>query len=152
MPASKRKRKGRRPDYIVRASTGGKGRWWADVPWLWLGAAALIGFPMLRDASSDRMLRNRYADEASCRCDYAERCGADMTQPANSRQWVGPWYAGSAGDRAADDAGAGACRSGGGHGGVGGYAYRQEGYREPVSIERGYRGGFGGSGHVRAGS
>lgn len=149
MPANSRKRrKGRRPDYIVHADAGNKRDWWSNVPWLWLGVAAFVGFPMLRDATSDRMQRNRYVDEASCRCDYGDRCDWDWSQ--SRAEWVGPWYASSDADRKADDPGAGVCqtRSGGGY--RGGYVYRESGYWGPASVERGYRGGFGGTGRVRA--
>jgi hypothetical protein len=118
-----------------------------EVPLLWIGVAAFVGLPMLRDATSDRMLRNRYGNDSySCECDYGrDRCSY------RDGQWVGPWYARDAQDRQPDDPGAGSCRSGGGHGG---YAYSgQRGtdpYRSPTSVERGYRGGFGGTGRVRA--
>ena len=118
-----------------------------EVPLLWIGVAAFVGFPMLRDATSDRMLRNRYgSDLYSCECDYGrDRCSY------RDGHWVGPWYARDAQDRRPDDPGAGACRSGGGHVG---YAYSgrrgNDPYQPPSSVERGYRGGFGGTGRVRA--
>ena len=118
-----------------------------EVPLLWLGAAAFIGFPLLRDATSEPMQRNRYADRQSCECDYGPRCNLE------GNAWLGPWYARNLGDRKADDPGAGECPSHtGGHGGYyGGYAQRSpDGYRPPVAIERGHRGGFGGTGRVRA--
>ncbi|MBP3984340.1 hypothetical protein J5837_07845 [Pseudoxanthomonas helianthi] len=150
MPADSRKRrKGRRPDYIVRATAKDKRGWWSEVPWWWLGVAAFIGFPMLRDATSDKMQRNRYADEASCRCDYGDRCDLDWNQENGPGKWVGPWYASNDADRRADDPGMGACRTHGG-GYRSGYVYRDDGYRGPASVERGYRGGFGGTGRVRA--
>lgn len=122
-----------------------------DVPWMWVGAAVLIGFPMLRDATADRMLRNRYANQYSCECDY----GPQRCSPVGG-QWVGPWYARDLAKRATDDPGlGGTCPSRGATGGYGGtYRYGSgpapDGYEPPRSVEQGYRGGFGGTGRVRA--
>jgi hypothetical protein len=118
-----------------------------EVPLLWLGAAAFIGFPMLRDATSDPMRRNRYMDRYSCECDYdSSRCNYD------GGSWVGPWYADRASDRKPDDPGHGQCRSGGGgrYGYYGGGGGGNSEYRPPTGVEKGYRGGFGGTAHVRA--
>lgn len=125
-----------------------------EVPLLWLGVAAFVGYPVLRDATSDPMQRNRYgSDKYSCECDYgAGRCSL---QDGN---WLGPWYAVNAQDRKPDDPGSGLCRE---HDrGYGGHTYAstysrnaltsQETYRGPRGIESGYRGGFGGTGRVRA--
>jgi hypothetical protein len=118
---------------------------------MWVGAAVLIGFPLLRDATADRMLRNRYANQHSCECDYGpQRCSFD------TRGWVGPWYARDPGKRAVDDPGpGGTCPSRGTVGGSGGsFAYGRgtagNDYDPPRSVERGYRGGFGATGRVRA--
>jgi hypothetical protein len=117
---------------------------------LWvIGAAVLIGYPLVRDATADKMLRNHYANAASCHCAYSPaQCSADGTR------WVGPWYARDAEDRHADDPGAGnSCpRS---SGGSGGYYYgsgrSDDGVGPRTGVETGHRGGFGGSGRVRAG-
>jgi hypothetical protein len=121
-----------------------------DVPWMWVGAAVLIGFPMLRDATADRMLRNRYVNQYSCECDYGQqRCRRE------GGQWLGPWYASDPAKRAADDPGhGGTCPSRGSTGGYVGYRYvggtSPSDYEPSRSVERGYRGGFGGTGRVRA--
>lgn len=134
--------KHRRPPYIRKAEPAKRKRSY-EVPLLWLGAAAFIGFPMLRDATSDPMRRNRYADRYSCECDYdSSRC------EYNEGSWTGPWYADRAGDRKSGDPGQGQCRSGG----VARYGYYGGGseYHPPIGVEKGYRGGFGGTAHVRA--
>lgn len=124
-----------------------------DVPWMWVGAAVLIGFPLLRDATADRMLRNRYANQYSCECDYGpQRCSRE------AGGWVGPWYARDLAKRAADDPGhGGTCPRRGTAGGYGGSVAYGRGpgtgtydYDPPRSVEHGYRGGFGGTGRVRA--
>lgn len=123
-----------------------------EVPLLWLGVAAFVGFPVLRDATSDKMQRNRYgADRYSCECDYGpERCSY------RDGNWVGPWYAVDLADRKSDDPGRGACRERGSGSGSHIYGYsgassaRQDAYRGPSAVEAGYRGGFGGTGRVRA--
>lgn len=147
-------RKGRRRNYgdIVQPAHGGERRRSLEVPLLWLGVAAFAGFPMLRDATSDPMQRNRYGNDLhSCECDY----GQDRCSFQNGG-WVGPWYARDAKDRKPDDPGRGACRERqGGHGGSHGYrgstlVSQDDGYRTPSGVERGYRGGFGGTGRVRA--
>lgn len=142
------RKRGKRPAFIQKATQDKPS---FEIPWLALGAAALIGFPLLRDATSDSMRRNHYADRGSCECDYADRCTRDLA----TGSWDGPWYADDAADRKADDPGEGACRRPGGYGNSGGgyYSYGRAGaggYRGPVSIEHGYRGGFGGTAHVRA--
>lgn len=122
-----------------------------DVPWMWVGAAVLIGFPLLRDATADRMLRNRYANQHSCECDYGpQRCSI------GAQGWVGPWYASDPAKRAAGDPGpGGTCPRHGSGGGYGGsFAYGRgtatDDYTPPRSVEHGYRGGFGSTGRVRA--
>ena len=116
-----------------------------DIPWLTIGAGALIGLPLLLEATREPMLRNHYADRASCECDYQQGCGRDSA----SGSWAGPWYAQDPGDRRAGDPGAGACpRNSGYHGGYG-YVYSPGRY-PPTSIEHGYRGGFGGTGRVHS--
>lgn len=115
---------------------------------LWaLGAAVFIGYPLLRDGTADRMARNTYANEASCSCAYS------LAQCSRSDgRWVGPWYAVSSEDREASDPGDG--RLCGGSTGGGGYVYsngRAPGDASPrTGVERGYRGGFGATGRVRA--
>jgi hypothetical protein len=115
-------------------------------PLMWVGAAALIGFPILRDATADTMVRNEYHDAASCECDYS---GAQCAWNGNTRRFVGPWYAPIGTKPAADDPGGGQCRTrhASGYYGSGGGAAD---YRGPTSVEAGYRGGFGGTGRVRA--
>lgn len=117
------------------------------VPLLWLGAAALIGYPVVRDLTADRMLRNRYSDVYSCQCDYGNLC------VQQDGQWYGPWYARDAKDRQPGDPGSGQCRSGTSRGGHGGGYYGRYGYgnalstyRPPAAVETGYRGGFGSTG------
>jgi hypothetical protein len=131
---------------IHRASDEGRKRSF-EVPLLWIGFAVFAGFPILRDATSDPMMRNRYGNDLrSCECDYGrDRCERQQGG------WVGPWYARDSVDARADDPGGGACRSRGSRA----YAYsgRSSGddtYRGPQSVESGYRGGFGGTGRVRA--
>lgn len=116
-----------------------------EVPLLWLGAAALIGYPIVRDLTAEPVQRGGYADRYSCECDYSDRCVYE-----NGR-WYGPWYP----DKAQDprDAQAGnRCRHHRGY--YGGYGtasgYRSDGeYRAPT-MERGYRGGFGSTGTARS--
>lgn len=142
------RKRGQRPTYLTRAESHGSRSWLREV-WLPVGIVACIGFPLLRDATADPMQRNRYADERSCRCDYGDRCRLE------DGQWTGPWYARDRGDQWGGDPGAGACRSGGGSRyGYGGSRTTpaEDAYRGPASVERGYRGGFGGSGRVRAAS
>jgi hypothetical protein len=117
---------------------------------LWvIGAAALIGYPLLRDATADKMLRNQYSNASSCYCAYSQaQCYPD------GNRWVGPWYARDAEDRHADDPGAGNdCprRSSGSGGYHGSWARSDDGVGPRTGIESGHRGGFGGSGRVRAG-
>lgn len=119
-----------------------------EIPWLTIGAVALIGVPIAMEAARDPMQRNRYPERSSCQCDYGNRCERDF----ESGSWVGPWYASNAEDRKADDPGEGACRRLY-HGG--GYYYGGSGtgagsYRGPTGIEQGYRGGFGGTGRVHS--
>lgn len=147
---SKRKPR-RRFDGIIHEAPGGERKRSLEVPLLWLGVAAFVGYPMLRDATSDKMQRNRYgSDQWSCECDYgAGRCNFEKGN------WVGPWYAREVTDRKSDDPGRGACRerhAGGGyyHGGYAGAGASDDGYRSPRSVEAGYRGGFGGTRRVRA--
>ncbi|GAA5081957.1 hypothetical protein [Lysobacter panacisoli] len=119
-----------------------------DIPWLTIGAVALISLPVLHEVTREPMLRNHYTDRASCECDYQQGCGRDSA----SGSWAGPWYAQDPGDRRADDPGAGTCRRSGGsgyYGGYGGYGYGQGRY-PPTSVEQGYRGGFGSTGRVHS--
>lgn len=144
---SRRKHRGKYAGVIQRASDAPRRRSF-EVPLLWLGAAAFIGFPILRDATADSMQRNRYgSDRASCECDYGvDRC------TYTDGGWVGPWYADRASDRRGDDPGTGRCwqgRTGGGYY-AGGLRPADDAYRAPIGVERGYRGGFGGTGRVRA--
>jgi hypothetical protein len=120
-----------------------------QVPLLWIGAAALIGFPILRDATADPMQRAVYWDRESCECDYgAGRCSLQ------DARWVGPWYARKDADRKADDPGvSGQCVTSGraGHYFYGSAGYTgASGYRGPRAVENGHRGGFGGTGRVRS--
>lgn len=131
-----------------------------EVPLGLIGVAAVIGVVMIDNALSDPMLRNRYADQASCACDYGSQCRFE------DGFWVGPWYAESPEDRDPGDPGPGVCpagtpvgpgASGQGHGGAyfGGRGFgraveAERGYRGAVGVESGYRGGFGGRGSVRA--
>lgn len=133
---------------VIHAAEGERKRS-LEVPLLWLGVAAFVGLPMLRDATSDNMLRNKYgSDLASCECDYSRNACS-----LKDGEWVGPWYARDAEDRKPDDPGSGKCRY---HGGSSGHFYRSnlartnEQYRSPRAFESGYRGGFGGTGRVRA--
>jgi hypothetical protein len=116
---------------------------------LWvMGAAVLIGYPLLRDATADKMLRNTYSNLASCQCAYSvAQCSVDGSR------WLGPWYARDAEDRLADDPGAGKdCRGSGGASRYYGGSYgSDDGVRPRTGTEVGHRGGFGGSGRVRAG-
>jgi hypothetical protein len=144
------RRKSRRkfPD-VIQPAPGRERRRSLEAPLLWIGVALFAGFPMVRDATSEPMLRNRYgSDLRSCECDYGQdRC---VRQDGG---WVGPWYARDAADVRPDDPGRGVCRVR-----SGGYSYaysgrssgQDDGYRAPASVESGYRGGFGGSGRVRA--
>jgi hypothetical protein len=135
------RRKGRRPSYITPPRSLERKRS-LEVPLYLIGAAVVFGYPMLRDATADSMLRNRYgSDRQSCECDYGPRCSYE------GGQWYGPWYARNAADRASDDPGWGQCYAARGTHGTGG-AYAS--YRGPTGVERGYRGGFGATGRVRA--
>lgn len=143
--------KAKRHSTVVTRAEGNRRRS-LEVPLLWLGVAAFIGYPVLRDSTSDRMQRNRYgSDQFSCECDYG--AGACRYQGGH---WFGPWYAVDRADRKPDDPGRGACRTRGA--GYGGHAYaysnggsvQQDAYRGPNGVEAGYRGGFGGTGRVRA--
>jgi hypothetical protein len=144
---SRRKKRNHYPGVVQRAPESRRKRSY-EVPLLWLGAAAFIGFPILRDATADPMQRNRYGnDRYSCECDYgADRCSY------TDRGWVGPWYAERAADRGAEDPGTGRCwqpRPGGSYyAGTGRPVH--DAYRPPSGVERGYRGGFGGTGRIRA--
>lgn len=140
---AKRKRQASRIPLPVQRMTPRKRSY--AVPLWTLGAAVLIGFPLLRDATSDPMLRNIYADRSSCECEYASGCTTN-----DSGRWVGPWYARNSDQRHADDPGAGGtCSNRSSHGSS------YSGYRgdeQPssrVGVENGHRGGFGGSGRVR---
>lgn len=145
---ARRKPKRKFPDIIQQLPDRERKRS-LEVPLLWIGVAVLAGFPILRDATSDPMQRNQYgSDVRSCECDYGrDRC------ERHQGNWVGPWYASESADARKDDPGGGACRS---RYSGSSYAYgarpsgADEGYRGPRSIETGYRGGFGGSGRVRA--
>ena len=115
-------------------------------------AAVLIGFPIVRDATADKMQRKVFANQASCECAYTV---VQCTRRSDGR-WVGPWYATRAEDRLADDPGEGRrCETGGRvYGSGGGYyggAYNSD-VRPATGLEAGHRGGFGGTGRVRAGS
>lgn len=148
------KRKPRKPDYLqqerllaARKRSSSPPLWERAWPWWTLGAI-LIGFPLIRDATSDRMNRGVYPNEASCRCAYsAQQC----TRGDNGR-YLGPWYARDAADRRPDDPGEGN-RCGTARTGSGGGYYSYGGnddVRGRTGVESGYRGGFGGSGRVRA--
>jgi hypothetical protein len=113
-------------------------------PLMWVGAIALLGIPLVRDLSADRMVRNQYRDLESCDCDYsAARC--DWNSEAS--RYVGPWYAATGTKPDAADPGPGRCylphQRGVYFGGAGSY-------RPPATVEHGFRGGFGGTGRVRA--
>ena len=118
-----------------------------EAPLLALGALVVIGYPLLRDATADRMARNTYANAASCHCAYSP----SQCSQSNGR-WIGPWYAVASKDRDATDPGEGrhCSRS------TGGGAYLYSRYPSPddpaprTGVERGYRGGFGATGRVRA--
>ena len=151
----------KRPDYI-RKTEDRKTRRSLNAP-LWAIGIALVGYPLLRDATADRMQRNTYRNIASCECAYSRaQCSTN-----SSGQWVGPWYAADPAERKPDDPGEGKwCNSGGRgfHGSYGGYGSNSSNSGNtssgsniasqdttPMSgIERGYRGGFGSSGRVRA--
>ncbi len=136
---------GHRPDYVRKAAPTRKRS--PEAPLWALGAALMIGYPIVRDATADKMARNTYANAASCACAYSEsQCSA------SGSRWVGPWYAVAPEDRDASDPGAGR------HCGTGGsravyYAGRADD-RDRVTprtgVEAGYRGGFGATGRVRA--
>jgi hypothetical protein len=120
---------------------------------LWAIGIALVGYPLVRDATADRMVRNTYRNAESCACAYSPaQCSTN-----EEGKWVGPWYASNTDDRKPDDPGSGKyCGSGsssGYHGGYSGLSSYGSGSRDtsPASgVEHGYRGGFGGSGRVRA--
>jgi hypothetical protein len=137
---------------------------------LWAIGIALVGYPLLRDATADRMQRTTYRNLASCECAYSR----DKCSTNSSGQWVGPWFATDADDRKPDDPGSGkycpSGRSGGYHGGyawggnssgsstgsssgssAGASSFSGGDVGPPIGAERGHRGGFGGSGRVRAG-
>lgn len=115
------------------------------VPLLWLGAAGLIGYPIVRDLTAEPVQRGGYADRYSCECDYSDRCTYE-----NGR-WYGPWYPQKAQDPRDEQAGNRCRRHGGYHGGYyGGYgnaagSRSDADYRAPT-VEQGYRGGFGRTG------
>lgn len=118
------------------------------VPLLWLGAATLIGYPIVRDITAEPMQRGGYADRYSCECDYHDRCSYE-----NGR-WYGPWYPETAQDPRDAQANS-RCRhsrvyygSYGGYGATAGNRSDAE-YRAPTT-ERGYRGGFGLTGNTRS--
>jgi hypothetical protein len=139
---------GARPAHVRRVEPERKRSYEAP---LWaLGAALVIGYPILRDATADRMVRNTYANSSSCVCAYS------MDQCARSGdRWVGPWYAASAADRDASDPGEGRRCAAGGSGSSGGAYYSggandRDGVGPRTGVEKGYRGGFGATGRVRA--
>jgi hypothetical protein len=154
--ARRKPSRGRRPAYHGTVPTSARdkltlGRLLLQ-PNVWTVGAilALIGFPALRDATADPMRRNHYFSEADCRCDYGDRCTLDRGR------WAGPWYARDVANRRFDDPGAGQCRSQS-HGSSASRYWSSsavdrplESYHGPVAIEAGYRGGFGGTGRVRA--
>jgi hypothetical protein len=154
--ARRKPSRGRRPTYHGTVPTLARDKLtfgkWLLRPNTWAVGAilALIGLPALRDATADPMRRNRYFSEADCRCDYGDRCTLEGSR------WTGPWYAREAANRRFDAPGAGQCRSQS-HGSSytrrwssGGGSRLPEPYHGPVAIEAGYRGGFGGTGRVRA--
>ena len=114
------------------------------------GMAAVVAFPMIRDATGEKMTRERYgADHYSCQCDYGSQC-----QHVDDN-WVGPW-------RPADQSSGlslkrewGECSQDSDddhyrHGGYYGAGRPVSAYRFPPSREIGYRGGFGGTAWVRS--
>jgi hypothetical protein len=128
-----------------------------DRAWPWYSlVGVLVAFPLIRDMTADPMQRAVFRNEASCRCAYPQAtCTRD-----DRGNWVGPWYARDAKDRRPDDPGRGQyCYHGGGyHGGYfsggasGGAstASTNPDVSPAARVESGYRGGFGGSGRVRA--
>lgn len=61
---------------VIQAAPGRECRRSLEAPLLWIGVALFAGFPILRDATSEPMLRNRYGNDLrSCECDYGQdRC------------------------------------------------------------------------------
>jgi hypothetical protein len=117
---------------------------------LWALGIALVGYPLLRDATADKMQRYAYRNQASCECAYSS---AQCHREEN--EWVGPWFARDAADREPGDPGAGRyCgRTGSGfHGGyyAGGAADPGREVGPATGVRSGYRGGFGATGSVRA--
>lgn len=144
---ARRKPRGR-PAYVRKAEPTRKRSYEAP---LWaLGAALVIGYPLVRDATADRMARNTYANSSSCACAYSvQQC------TVSNNRWVGPWYAVSTEDRKADDPGEGrhcATRVSGGSSGAYYYggANDRDGVGPRTGVEKGYRGGFGATGRIRA--
>jgi hypothetical protein len=115
---------------------------------LWVVGGLLVGWPLLRDATSDEMRRNTYSNQASCECAYSStQCKRE------GGSWVGPWYAVDEDDREAGDPGEGRrCGSSGGSGHASAFASRGgDDVRGRTGVQQGHRGGFGGTGRVRAG-
>ena len=117
---------------------------------LWALGIALVGYPLLRDGTADKMQRYSYRNQASCECAYSS---AQCQREGN--EWLGPWFARDAADREPGDPGAGTyCgRLGGGYHGtyfVGGGADPGNEVTPATGVRSGYRGGFGATGGVRA--
>jgi hypothetical protein len=115
-----------------------------EIALLTIGAGVFVGYPLVRDMTSEPVQRNRYVDRRSCECDYPAGCSYV------DRAWVGPWYT-RAEDRNRATPASGACRA---NYLAGRYASGREGagndsYRAPT-IEQGRRGGFGSTGRVRS--
>ncbi|RNF81891.1 hypothetical protein [Montanilutibacter psychrotolerans] len=121
-----------------------------SAPLVIAGLAAVVAFPIFRDATGEEMKRDRYgADQYSCQCDYGSRC-----EHADGG-WVGPWYPADTGNGLSGTREWGECsqdtrgtnyRSGGYYGA----GRSMLDYHSPVSRESGYRGGFGGSARIRS--
>jgi hypothetical protein len=136
-------RRTRRPDYITGPAPTKRS---LEHPMWWLLGAALIAWPLLRDATATKMSRNRYANLESCSCAYSrQQC------EASKDDWVGPWYPKEGETQDPGNPGRGKDCSSSSRGYYGGFASTQDDrVRGPTGVEHGYRGGFGGTGRVRA--
>lgn len=147
-----KRKPGGRPSYI--SATKSERKRSHDAPgwdsyelgfWVLIGAVA-IGYPIVRDATADRMARNTYANSESCACAYS-----DAQCTVSNGRWVGPWYAASSEDREASDPGEGRhCGSSYSGGTYIAGSGRNDGATPRTGVEKGYRGGFGATGRVRA--
>jgi hypothetical protein len=118
-----------------------------------------LAVPYFENRNVQPLSRNRYTDLDGCLRDYdSAQCKVD------GGNWYGPWYLADAARRtgAPNDPGPGRYFGGGYYGGYGGGIGRGfaatgsetggVGPGGPVSVESGYRSGFGGTAHVgRAG-